>query len=167
VRVNLGALPPDQLGELPELLPMPIQGATALKVLDALLHLCLEGQPYLADELFHFCILKWMMQRELPAYRYDSPYLKGFLETQARDQPQLLCRYFQHRGRWAEACDAYMALARTRGIGGGPELSADERMVLLQSAALCARMPGSNRRVEPVLQAINELAAAQRQSFAF
>lgn len=157
VRVNLGAIPPEQLGELPELLPMPIQGSNAFRVLDMLLHLCLEGHSYSADELFHYCILKWMMQRDLPAYRFDSPYLKGFLETQARDKPVLLCRYFQHRGRWAEACDAYMALARHRSIDGVPELSPDERMVHLQSAVLCARMPGSNRRVEPALQAIEEL----------
>jgi hypothetical protein len=141
-----------QLGELPELVGVPVAPADAWLTLDALLRHCLEGQAYLADELFHFCVLKWMMQRGLPVYRYDSPYLKGFLETRTQDQPELLCRYFQHRGQWAEAYDAYMALVR-RGT-----VSREEQLVLLQSAALCARMPGSNRRVEPVMNAIEGLS---------
>ncbi|CAE8600116.1 unnamed protein product, partial [Polarella glacialis] len=96
--------------ELPELLPAHVKEADAMPILDALLRHCLEAQQYMADELFHFCVLKWMMQRRLPPYRYDSPYLKNFLETHARDQPELLCRYFQHRGRWAEASDAFVSL---------------------------------------------------------
>jgi len=143
---------------LPELLPTPMRATDAATFLDAMLRHCLEDHAHGADELFHFCVLKWMMQRELPAYRYDSPYLRGFLETHARDQPELLCRYFQHRERWAEACDAYMALVRRGGAAaGGPELSRTEKLVLLQCAALCARMPGSCRRAEPILQAISEL----------
>jgi hypothetical protein len=140
-------------GELPELVAVPVPTSEALPTLDAMLRHCLEAHPYLADELFHFCVLKWMLQRSLPAYRYESPYLKGFLETQAQDQPELLCRYFQHRGCWAEAHDKYMSLA----CGGRTVLPPEERLVLLQSAALCANMPGSNRRVEPVLKAINEV----------
>merc|ERR1711920_1215603 len=108
----------------------------------------------------HFCILKWMMQCELPAFKYDSPYLKGFLEKHARDQPELLCRYYQHRGRWAEACDAYMALARAAGGNTGrPALSRDDRLILFQSAVLCAKMPGSNRREEPILREMQRLRA--------
>lgn len=145
--------------ELPELLPVPMRVADAATYLDAMLRHCLEDHAHGADELFHFCVFKWMMQRELPVYRYDSPYLKGFLQTHAREQPELLCRYYQHRGRWAEACDAYMALASRGGLAlGGQELSRKDKLVLLQSAALCARMPGSCRRVEPILQAIAELS---------
>jgi hypothetical protein len=141
------------MGELPELVAVPVAAPDALPTLDLLLRHCLEAHPYLADELFHFCVLKWMMQRELPVYRYESPYLKGFLETRAQDMPELLCRYFQHRGRWAEAYDAYMTLERRS------TASPEERLVLLQSAALCARMPGSNRRVELVMRAIEDLKA--------
>merc|ERR1712032_1769600 len=138
--------------DVPELLPVPVPDAQAYPVLDLLLHHCLEGQPYLSDELFHFCILKWMKEKELPAFRYDSPYLKGFLERHARNQPELLCRYYQHRGRWAEACDAYMRLARDDGAASGrPPLSREDKLVHLQSAALCAKMPGSNRREEPIV----------------
>jgi len=149
------------LNELPELLPMPISPSSAMSYLDALLRLCLEDRVHGADELFHFCILKWMMQRELPVYRYDSPYLKGFLERHAREQPELLCRYFQHRGRWAEACDAYMALVRRSATGAGAQISRRDRLVLLQSAAMCARMPGSNRPVEPILRAIAEASGGE------
>jgi len=144
--------------EVPELLPVPVHDSQAYPVLDLLLHHCLEGQPYLSDELFHFCILKWMMECDLPAFRYDSPYLKGFLERHARNQPKLLCSYYQHRGRWAEACDAYMRLARDDGSQSGrPPLSREDRLVLFQSAALCAKMPGSNRREEPILREMQKL----------
>ncbi|CAE8668995.1 unnamed protein product [Polarella glacialis] len=157
------------LPELPELLPAHVKEADAMPILDVLLRHCLEAQQYMADELFHFCVLKWMMQRGLPPYRYDSPYLKNFLETHARDQPELLCRYFQHRGRWAEASDAYVSLARgtsrtgdvRRGQQGGAPLSSQDRLVLLQSAALCARMQGSNRRVEPIQRMMAELNATE------
>ena len=70
-----------------------------------------SGHRYQADELFHFCILKWMMQSGLPPYQYKSPYLKNFLLVHAKDDPELHCRYLQHNGRWAEACDAYLTLA--------------------------------------------------------
>merc|ERR1712087_169963 len=124
---ELAAAPGTRVNEVPELLPIPILDAQADAILDLLLHHCLEGQPYLSDELFHFCILKWMMQCELPVFRYDSPYLKGFLEKHARNQPELLCRYYQHRGRWAEACDAYMRLARDDGAASGrPPLSRED-----------------------------------------
>jgi len=139
--------------DLPELLAVPIVASQAITALDALLRHCLEAHAYLADELFHYCILKWMLQRGLPAYRYNSPYLKNFLETHAKEQPELLCQYFQHRGYWAEAHDAYMALA----CGHSRATTPEERLVHLQSAALCANMNGSNRRVEPVLKAINDL----------
>eukprot|EP00419_Tripos_fusus_P047676 CAMPEP_0172824762 /NCGR_PEP_ID=MMETSP1075-20121228/18217_1 /TAXON_ID=2916 /ORGANISM="Ceratium fusus, Strain PA161109" /LENGTH=1226 /DNA_ID=CAMNT_0013666099 /DNA_START=21 /DNA_END=3697 /DNA_ORIENTATION=- len=122
--------------EVPELLPFPVADADAMRLLDAFLRHCLEGQSFSADELFHFCILKWTLQRELPVYRYNSPYLKGFLERHAKDRPDLLCHYFQHRRRWAEACDAYVALARASGVR-----SSQERCVFLQSAAVCAQMP--------------------------
>jgi len=143
--------------DVPELLPVPVPARDAAPTLEAFLLHCLEGQPYLADELFHHCVLKWMLQRGLPMYCYDSPYLRGFLETYASDQPELLCRYFQQRGRWGEACDAYMALAR--GSGGRMTLSLEDRLVLIQSALNCAQMPGSNRRVEPIRQVASELAA--------
>uniref|UniRef100_A0A7S4PT23 Nucleoporin Nup133/Nup155-like N-terminal domain-containing protein n=1 Tax=Alexandrium monilatum TaxID=311494 RepID=A0A7S4PT23_9DINO len=146
------------LAEVPEILAMPLAEADAVPLLDALLRHCLEGKPYLADELFHFCVLKWMLQRGLPVYRYNSPYLKRFLERHGRDQPELLCRYFQHRGRWAEACDAYLALVRGSGRPDGLPPPLEERRVLLQSAALCARMPGSNRQAEPILRAMQELS---------
>jgi len=162
--LNLGgaaagaAAPGAHLAEVPELLP--VSEADAVPLLDAFLRHCLEGKPYLADELFHFCMLKWMLQRGLPVYRYDSPYLRGFLERHARDQPELLCRYFQHRGRWSEACDAYLALVRGSGRPDGQPPSVEERRVLLQSAALCARMPGSNRQVEPIVRAMQDLSEA-------
>merc|ERR1712217_136097 len=144
--------------EVPELLPVPVHDSQAYPVLDLLLNHCLEWQPYLSDEMFHFCILKWMISCKLPAFRYDSPYLKGFLEKHVRDQPQLLCQYYQHRSRWAEACDAYMAVARDPGAKMEDKpLSRDDRLVLLQSAALCAKMPGSNRREEPILREMHKL----------
>merc|ERR1712187_153931 len=58
---------------IPELSPMPDDPGTASAVLDAFLHYCLEDHQFLADELFHFCILKWMAERGLPMYKYDSP----------------------------------------------------------------------------------------------
>ncbi|CAK0851392.1 unnamed protein product [Prorocentrum cordatum] len=150
---------PGAPSELPELLPVPVADADAPLVLDALLRHCLEGQPRFADELFHFCVLKWMVQRDLPVYRYDSPYAKGFLEAYAQDQPELLCRYLQHRGRWSEACDAYVALARDP--ARAPE--AHRQLVLLQAASLCAGMPGSGRRAEPIWRAAQEVLERQRQ----
>ena len=79
--------------DLPELLPSHIQESDATSILDALLRHCLEGRQYQADELFHFCVLKWMMQSGLPPYRYKSPYLKNFLQVHAKDDPEILCRY--------------------------------------------------------------------------
>jgi len=142
--------------DLPDLLPTPMRAGDAAMYLNAMLCLCLEDHAHRADALFHFCILKWLLQRDIPLWRYDSPYLKNFLQTHAQDQPVLLCRYYQHRHRWAEACDAYMALARRAGPHQ-TQLPYAERVALLQSAALCARMPDSNRRVELVLQRIEQL----------
>lgn len=34
----------------------------------------------------------------------------------------------------------------------------DDRLLMLQNAALCARMPRSNRRVEPILRMMSETA---------
>eukprot|EP00929_Paragymnodinium_shiwhaense_P071086 TRINITY_DN36115_c0_g2_i1.p1 TRINITY_DN36115_c0_g2~~TRINITY_DN36115_c0_g2_i1.p1 ORF type:complete len:1449 (+),score=227.16 TRINITY_DN36115_c0_g2_i1:100-4446(+) len=159
--------------ELPELLPIPVPPSEAGVVLDAFLRHCLESRLYLSDELFHFCILKWMLQHNLPLYSYDSPFLANFLETHASDQPELLCRHYQHCGRWREACDAYLALAQggrrvSRSSGAHLEPadekpSIDEQIVLLQSAALCAQMPGSGRRAEPIQQAMMQLGQVKRQ----
>ena len=104
--------PTERRMELPELLPSHLSDADAMAILDGLLRHCLEGHRYQADELFHFCVLKWMMQCGLPPYQYKSPYLKNFLLVHAKDHPELHCRYLQHNGRWAEACDAYLSLAR-------------------------------------------------------
>merc|ERR1712136_508523 len=116
------------IAELPELLPMPLDLEKCATVLDMLLRHCLEGKAYLADELFHFCVMKWMMARELPVVRYESPYVRSFLEMHARDQPELLCHYFQQRGHWSEACDAYFALAR----GGSTRPATEDCLVHLQ-----------------------------------
>jgi len=155
--------------DLPELLPAQLKETDAAMILDALLRHCLEGHQYQADELFHFCILKWMMQCGLPPYQYQSPYLKTFLEVHATDQPELLCRYLQHHGRWAEACDAYVSLAKSKSAKvDASELQQEvqgvkDRVVLLQSAALCARMPGSNRRVEPILRMMTEITSREEE----
>eukprot|EP00931_Biecheleriopsis_adriatica_P116292 TRINITY_DN91959_c0_g1_i1.p1 TRINITY_DN91959_c0_g1~~TRINITY_DN91959_c0_g1_i1.p1 ORF type:complete len:1257 (+),score=220.30 TRINITY_DN91959_c0_g1_i1:54-3773(+) len=149
--------------ELPELLPARVQEKDSVTILHALLRHCLEAPQYQADELFHFCILKWMMQTGLPPFQYKSPYLKNFLEVHARDQPELLCRYLQHNGRWAEACDAYCSLAK--GAADGSGRSVQDRLVALQNAATCARMPGSSRRVEPILRMMAELNP-QQEDFA-
>merc|ERR1711879_786439 len=140
--------------------------------LDAFLHYCLEDHQFLADELFHFCLLKWMAERDLPMYKYDSPYVTTYLEQHACDQPKLLCLYYQHRGRWADACDAYLALAQGpvagRTLPGGQptaQLDVDEQILLLQSAALCAQMPGSNRRAEPIRQAMVKLTQMKNAPF--
>lgn len=153
--------------ELPELLLVPVPEADAMPTLDLLLWHCLESRAYLADEFFHFCILKWMLQSGLPVERYDSPYLKHFLEVHLPEQPETLCRYFQRRGRWSEACDAYMSLA---GVSVGSALPAmpgqrsdNDTLVLLHSALLCARMPGSNRAEEPILRAMAEVNARKSQ----
>lgn len=155
--------------DLPELLPSHIQESDATSILDALLRHCLEGRQYQADELFHFCVLKWMMQSGLPPYRYKSPYLKNFLQVHAKDDPEILCRYLQHNGRWAEACDAYLSLARDSGtiyrVGGPSNLSGSQQQILLlQKAAMCARMPHSNRRVEPILRMMTEVTAMRTES---
>jgi len=161
--INSNAMGPGaRLAELPELVPVPMVAAEAKLVLDALLRHCLEGRAYGADELFHFCVFKWMMQRELPVYRYDSPYLRGFLDRQARDQPELVCYYFQHRERWAEACDSFMALVQGAGRRNQTQLTHEDKLRFLQSALNCARMPGSGRRVEPIMQMIVELGAARQ-----
>merc|ERR1712107_688136 len=44
-----------------------------------------------------------------------------------------------------------------------PQPSIDEQINLLQSAALCAQMPGSNRRSEPIRQAMVELTQLKHQ----
>ena len=160
---------PAVLSDLPELLPPQIQESDAVSILDALLRHCLEGRQYQADELFHFCVLKWMMQSGLPPYQYKSPYLKNFLQVHAKDDPEMLCKYLQHNGRWAEACDAYLSLARTvdrgssgsSGMGGMASQSGSQQVLLLQKAAMCARMPHSNRRVEPILRMMTDVAATQ------
>lgn len=150
------ALPPGgPQVELPELLPARLSEFDAIPILDGLLRHCLEGHRYQADELFHFCILKWMMQSGLPPYQYKSPYLKNFLLVHAKDHPELHCRYLQHNGRWAEACDAYLSLARNAELK--PERQED-RLLMLQNAAICARMPRSNRKVEPILRMMSETA---------
>eukprot|EP00913_Durusdinium_trenchii_P009265 g8706.t1 len=146
--------PTERRMELPELLPSHLSDADAMAILDGLLRHCLEGHRYQADELFHFCVLKWMMQCGLPPYQYKSPYLKNFLLVHAKDHPELHCRYLQHNGRWAEACDAYLSLARDAERQDGH----DDRLLMLQNAALCARMPRSNRRVEPILRMMSETA---------
>eukprot|EP00927_Polykrikos_kofoidii_P044247 TRINITY_DN38265_c0_g1_i1.p1 TRINITY_DN38265_c0_g1~~TRINITY_DN38265_c0_g1_i1.p1 ORF type:complete len:1313 (-),score=190.96 TRINITY_DN38265_c0_g1_i1:108-4046(-) len=157
--------------ELPDLLPVPIELSAAAVALDRFLRHCLEGKQCSADELFHFCILKWMMDRSLPVYRYKSKFLSSFLEGHAADKPELLCRYYQQNGDWSRACDAYLALAQGRGGGGlrggssssAPQLTIDDKIVLLQSAALCAQMPGSGRRAEPIRQAMAELSQMKSQ----
>eukprot|EP00930_Biecheleria_cincta_P056234 TRINITY_DN42394_c0_g1_i1.p1 TRINITY_DN42394_c0_g1~~TRINITY_DN42394_c0_g1_i1.p1 ORF type:complete len:1375 (-),score=190.03 TRINITY_DN42394_c0_g1_i1:50-3868(-) len=160
--------------DLPELIPAQVTEADAIAILSALLRHCLEGREHQADELFHFCVLKWMMQCGLPPYKYNSPYLKKFLETHAQDQPEFLCRYLQHHGRWAEAYDAYLALAkkvhkRHAGTDASTNdesmaLGIQEQLLLLQNAAICARMQGSNRRVEPILRMMTELSALEKQT---
>lgn len=167
-----GAVAPSSDFELPELLPMPIELCAAAVALDRFLRHCLEGHQCSTDELFHFCILKWMMDRGLPVYRYKSKFLSGFLEAHAANKPELLCRYYQQNGDWARACDAYLALAQGRGSGGlhgrassssASEPTIEEQIVLLQSAALCAQMPGSGRRAEPIRQAMAELSQLKAQ----
>lgn len=127
----------------------------------------------MADELFHHCILKWMVQRGLLVYHFNSPYVEKFLERHVPHQPELLCKYFQHRCRWAEACDAYLALAQgvPRNSAGVVDdtvyrqvPSTKDQILLLQAAALCAQMPGSNRRAEPIRQAMSALGDMAKQA---
>ncbi|CAJ1402783.1 unnamed protein product [Effrenium voratum] len=139
--------------ELPELLPSRLSEVDTVPILDGLLRHCLEGHRYQADELFHFCILKWMMQSGLSPYQYKSPYLKNFLLVHAKKNPEMHCKYLQHNGRWAEACDAYLSLAKD---AERSDPHSDNRLLMLQNAALCARMPRSNRRVEPILRMMSE-----------
>lgn len=98
-----------------------------------------------------------MVQRGLEVYRYNSPYLKGFLETRAQTEPELLCRFYERRGQWDEACDTYLALGRRIGAHD----SVEQRLLWLQSALFCAQMPGSNRCVEPIRRALNEFTLQQ------
>lgn len=166
--IGLGGTAAGNQPDLAELYAVPMNAASALPVLDAMLRHCLEGQNYFADELMHFCILRWMLERGLPLYKYNSVFLRGFLEKHAADQPELLCRYYQHRGQWSDACDAYMTLALgDAGVLRGAAQrrpSPQEQLVLLQKALLCAQMPGSNRRPEPIRQAISGIADGRLRS---
>lgn len=149
-RPTLPSSQPSQTPDHEELPELVSRSTDPMILLDMLLRHCLESQQYRADELFHYCILKWMMQHGFPPYRYNSPFVQTFLETRARDQPELLCQFFQQRGRWSQACDAYISLAKSA-------KDRQEQVLHLQSAVMCAQMPGSNRKVDPIVLMMKEL----------
>merc|ERR1719258_213521 len=84
------------------------------------------------DAYLHQCVFGWMLEQNLPVHECDSPFLGAFLE--GSDQPLLRAKSLHHKGYFAQACDAYVGVAREE---GGTTL--EERQVILQAALAPAR----------------------------
>ena len=80
-----------------------------------------------------------MLEQDLPVHECDSPFLGPFLE--ASDEPLLRAKSLHHKGYFAQACDAYVGVARQEGV-----TTLEERQVILQAALACAQSCGGAQR---------------------